>query len=304
MIKIIAIPKKSKASPSVRMRYYNFLENLSNEFQWETYTDNLDGDVLYVEKNASLKTVNIAKEALKRGMLLFYDVDDPIKVRKNNNMVKMIKLADVVTVDTKPRKLSAERFSNNVVIIPDGMDYQNKPKKRLVIRDKIKKVVTFGYPQKIIDAAPYVNKANVERRYIGARKCNKYKNATFIKWKYKNFLDELLINDVVILVHGKTKIDKARSNNRLIAAMSIGMPTIVADSYAYKNIVKEAGHSYLVARTEKDVPRILNKIASSKVRQKISDDFFKYSWENYSSQKSSLMFAKLIKKELVCKKSL
>lgn len=304
LLKIVSFKKKSNITASVRMRYYGWLENLPKDrYLNEEYTGHLDCDVLYVQKLATKECIKAAIKAREKGILVCYDMDDPIKIKDGNNMARMVSLADVVTVDTLPRAEQANRFTvTTPIIIPDGIDFQQKPEKIATIRENIKSIVTFGYPANVKTALPFLAHAGIKAAYIGKAKEKKYPKMKYITWSLDTFLDEILKHDVAFVAHGNLPLDKARSNNRLLLCMSLGIPVITTASFAYKKDMRQCHLDKYIIKEKKEIRKALKSMADKKERENISKRMIEYSWKNYSPQKCSYMFMKAIENALEWRK--
>ena len=279
-MQVIGIPKEDKNSASTRIRYYAFLEN--SGLKWETY-DGKMGDVLYIQKKADPETRKLAKK-VKGKVPIVYDIDDFPVVKKGVNRIKMLRLADVVITDTEERSHQLEElFGIKAVIIPDCIDY--KPNKRVVIRDKIEKVVTFGNKANVMITEPYMKKIPYEKYCITNKKV--ISGCDFIKWELSSIVKNLMDMDLCVLAHR----NEEKSNNRLLVAMSIGLPALVSDTASYRRTMEDAGCEELIVNEN----NITGKMNMSKdYRKKTSDLFYEYSWKYYHPEISGEKLAKVL----------
>lgn len=290
-MQIIGIPAKNINSASTRLRYYYILKHLPKECSFKTYSGKLAGDILYVQNNADTKTVKIAKKAKKRNIPIVFDIDDPVKHKRNQS--GMLKLADTVTTDTKQRAEYLSKWNENVVVVPDLVDYDVK--KPIEIRENIRKIVSFGNNSSLMKCLPYMkNIQNCACYYIG----NKFQGIKFIKWKLKTFVKTMSRFDVAVLAHGYNFVGDMKSNNRLLVTMSMGMPTITTKTCAYYETLKDVGYEYLAIDKPNEINRVIDEIKPQAVREKMAQTFIDYVKDNYSSEKTGMKLAHVFEKTI------
>ena len=110
--------------------------------EWYEYPD-----VVIYGRNYGGNIIDSMKEYKKRGKRIIYDLDDdlwavnpdnPAKKKIKEKQIqaeKMMKEADVVTVTTNILKKRLKKFSKNIVVIPNALDFSKFPE-----RDKGKKL--------------------------------------------------------------------------------------------------------------------------------------------------------------------
>jgi len=293
-MKILGIPVKNRDLGSCRLRYYSFLDNLPEGWMHEKYSSEKDGDILYIQKAVKDWTLLAAKQARKKGMPVVFDRDD-FQQPWHKPHSDMMDLADAVTTDTEANaELCRKHTKTPVYVVPDGLDYNVKPTDRAMIRNEVRKVVTYGRQANVMSITAYYKYIKCNTVYICDRRFNSLRQSEFYMWNRKTFLQIIKGCDAVLLTHNKDFRVIYKPPTRALVAMSIGLPVLVSMSPEFKRVVTEAGHPELIIKKPTDVTRILKEISSQEKRQKIGDDLHAYTWKNYSPQKSSQMLADIM----------
>lgn len=277
-MKIIAIPTNDnfKQAASVRLRYLNFLNHCG--LPWERYRGSLDGTILYVEKKSSPQVIEIARKAKKHGLRVVFDLNDGLGYRdkdpKKRNDKAMCEVAHAITCNSQERADILKKLTGkDVYVVPDGIDYNIKPTDRVKLNARVSVLCTFGHFKQMKISASVLN--STRGFYITDRVVSGFR-WKFKPWKYDVFVKKISKADVCFLIHSKTEASKLKSNNRLLVTMALGLPTMVSDSYVYRNIVTEIGTTEMIfALGQGDINDL-------KFRQRISDMCYEYTWENYS----------------------
>ena len=298
-------PVKDRGSASCRIRYYIFLENMPKEWEHKRYEHGKKCDLIYIQKKISDETINIIMNAKNRGIPVIYDRDDIRRRWKEEKYDIVMDNVSAVTTDTEIRANAIRKFTKTpVYVIPDCLDYGVTPEHKIEIRDTITKVVTYGRWKGTEAAAPFFARCPYPTRYFCDRKLNALKGSKYKEWKLEKFLSRLRKCDVAIIAHKDSWVMPMKSNNRILVAMSIGLPVLALTSPAYDETLKAAGHPELIIKNPKQTKKKLKYLESPEVRQKISDDLFDYAWKNYRPELSSGKLTELMRKVIDAKKTL
>ena len=104
--------------------------------------------------------------------------------------------------------------------------------------------------------------------------------AIWQRWSYESFPAALRSFGVAMLSHKGQ--DQAKSNNKLIAAITLGVPCIVGQgSPSYEELLEECGLSRFVVRTAADVRDSLRELSAVEGRQAYLDKIQDLVWHRY-----------------------
>lgn len=253
--------------------FNNGAESASTRIRGIAFTQGIDADVLYIQKRADGKAIDAAMESK---IPVIYDLDDTVRQKENKWRVTMLMLAGVVTTDTGLRAdVLREYTKNDVVVVPDCIDYIDSPPKPIPPR-KIKNIVTFGNKLSVRNAEGWATHHISSERMI---------KGTFIKWNLDSFVKTLRSFDLCVLRNvNKTAV---KSNIRLITAMSLGLPCVVSDTPAYAETMRMAGFPGLITDDIAELPDIIDYIESV---PDISKAFIDFAWKHYSPEASRKTF--------------
>ncbi|MFH1759843.1 MAG: hypothetical protein ABIA63_01955 [bacterium] len=296
-IKITGIPIDTIHTASTRIRFFRLLKYLPAGFKSSLYKDDIECDILYIQKNARPEIIRAAKTAVQRKIPVIYDIDDDFGVWPGMDETGMMNMATAVTTNTPERAAYLKNYTKTPIhIIPDCLDYIEKRNKPVHINKSIRSVATFGSNFTISISAAYLNHfpRYLAQSYFCADKSKKVINGNFIKWRLKPFLKQLKCFDVCLLAQNNDNRGRMKSSNRLLVCMSVGIPAIVSDTPAYSKIMKELELNYLIADSPLKINYILELISPVDIRREISSKFFKYAWSNHAPEAVSNKFAQLI----------
>ena len=300
-ISIRTLPIGDRDTASSRIRCFRLMEFLPDGFDVRPLVEVLedgdtDFDVLYVQKAAYPYVVEMCRNALELGIKVLYDIDDPFGLYHGMSEEEMCAVATAVTVDTEERAaVVREVAAGPVHVVPDALDYLDEPRRNGRVPPRPKSLVTFGNVESLSATSPFMGEvpAPYQKAYIG-RPAGQIDDCEYVEWNLDTFIDELARFDLALLVHADDDAGKAKSNNRLLVAMSAGVPTLVSDTAAYAETVREVGFGFLVCRGPEDVPRALRELEDPALRQEIVDTCRDYVWSRYDPRFVSGEFARIV----------
>ena len=264
------------------------MENLPDGWQFRKYEKKKRGDVIYIQKLISGKTIRLAQWAKEKGIPLIYDRDDFRSDWKAERYNEIIDIASAVTTDTTERARLIRRHTKTpVYVVPDCIDYGITKEARMSIRPRIKNIVTYGYWKGVESVTPYFNKLRGEKWYICDRKIPELRTDNFIRWNRKKFVERLGDFDLVILTHRNNDRALLKSNNRLITAMALGIPVLVMRSPSYERTLKDAGCFSLLIDSPDDIKRKMEDLKDQRHREDVSNRLFDYAWKKYRPEISA-----------------
>jgi len=225
------IPWGDKNTASSRLRVHNIAPYLDASFDLpEEYEK---GDILIIQKVPNYKEL---KRAKSQGAKVIYDIDD---WWNSDNFKKMVKKADLVTIDTEYKL----KLYPKAKVIPDSLDWSGLTKinyfnKKLIgwtsygnNAHYLNKVVIplkeQGFKLKLITTKDYLN-------YF-AGECK------FKEWSLKTIDKELAECDYGIYPLKNNDFSQSKGMHKLLKNWAIGLPTYVSPTPDYIKAVKEAG---------------------------------------------------------------
>ena len=287
---IAGIPKSNSDSASCRIRFYAFLNAMPEDVSWHHYKKDKPFDVLYIQKATDFSVKVAAKKAFKNGIPVIYDMDDIRKDWDSKGYDSIIKYSSAVTTDTEERALVIRQHTYKpVFVISDCVDYGVNS--RVEYREfDAPKIVTFGHKSTAQYAIPYFvgipNITHICNEKIGGL-------GNFYAWDKTSFIKTLKKHDVAFLAHKNDWQSDCKSINRLLVCMSIGMPTVVSDTLAYRGAMESTGYPELCVRNPEKLRQKLDLLKSASYRRQIGDSFIAYS-EDYKPEISAIALLKLM----------
>lgn len=257
---------KNFASTRIRLYYPN---DSINKYYDEKYVStigfDINSDILIIQKRIDTQTLTYVKAF--DGFVIF-DFDDPVH---NNPLFKeMMENVDVVTTDTLGRKEHFDSLGCDKLcfVIEDCLDYGIVD--ILDTPNVSNKLSWFGnYPnvQSIQWMIPHISSSNYELNLItDVRYINVNPPIYKTPWSLDTFVDELRKSNVCVLSHLGSD-SGVKSNNKMIASIACGVPTIVNASRSYEELAKEFNLDYAIVNdidSIKNALDILNHIENRK----------------------------------------
>lgn len=193
-------------------------------------------------------------------------------VHAQQRFTELAERANLIIVSTIELKKDLYNLKINkpIVHIPDGIDFKFAPTKKNNF--PVKTVGWFGNPGRgnfesavwLLEAALRLNKS---LRLITKRKSLKQYPSLYPyakEWQHTTFISELQKCDVVIVTHAKDEQNK--SPNRLLTAVSKGIPVIVSSSQSCEKILQEAGLEWAIVTNEEELNSACNLLSDPVVR--------------------------------------
>ncbi len=226
--------------------------------------------------------------------IVIYDIFD--YKDKDEDVKKMILSVDIITVcnDYIKNRINEKYPDKYCYVVEDCIDYY--PKKILppTIHDNC--LSWFGSSQlfknirwQIKYAAKKKYKINIISSFPNSRlrKFSYKNNCNFIEWNFLNFIQKLRLSSVSLLCHSLPKKQNqkeflTKSNNRLITAISHGIPCIVSGSNEYAKILKKFNLNYAIVDNIEELGSVLKYLKEYKNRQKYLEDIQPYLWKKYN----------------------
>lgn len=307
-MRIAAIPIGGRVIASSRIRLYALLEALMPSVTFAVIDprepaapDPAGFDMVYIQKAAWDPVLDYAYTATRLGKPVVYDIDDDFGCWPGMRERDLCALATVVTVDSKERSATVRRVTRAPVhVIPCMIDLADHPARcrPFVVRNRLQTLCTFGNRESIVRAVPYLRAArppDLRTIVIGPPDVRGLVlGAQLRAFDLATFVGDLMGADLAVLCHGPDGVGSRKDNNRLVMAMSLGLPAITTATKAYIETLREAGLPELTCARCDDFGRLVDDLRPRARREEISARFRKFAWERYSPQRCARTFRAVI----------
>ena len=297
-MRVAIFPAHAESAASSRIRAYTLLRSLAG-IGCETALADIDGaDVVLVQKRVSPELLDIIARARDNGALIVYDVDDIGRALwyhiAPTALFRLLGLVDVVITDTEMHAESLRRDYGiaAVEIVPDAVDYHPVAPARPPLSDgKSLRVLWFGSASNIalferdlpalqsIEGVQVVGLTNAHKlKALSAR----HPRVSFLPWARETFVEVLQSCDLTVLSHDGSAADLAKSNNRMIASITWGVPALVSRTPEYERTAREAHIEYAVFGDETEMAGAIEHLRSPAARKAYLDSAQPEIWDRYS----------------------
>jgi glycosyltransferase involved in cell wall biosynthesis len=298
---------------SSRIRVYTFQKMLAEYGIHSTLGYSPRANIFFFQKKVSRKKIWLARMAKAMGKIIIYDVDDSgddlwAWVSKSH-FQKMATIADAVTVCSADQLkiLTAEsNIGAKAVVIANAIDYfPSAPVKLKHTRHDKLRIVWFGNRRnfglfekyvpallQIPDTEIYAVVGNKYIPDISARQ----PAVKFLPWNVDNFTSVLQQFDIACLMHDGDVYDRAKGNNKMISAITWGVPAVVSRTPEYERTAKEAGIEDAMFSDEKELAHVIERLRDPAAREKYLQKAQDAIWKLYSPDVIAGQFINLVKK--------
>lgn len=307
-VRLLAVPIAGRETASSRIRLYDLAAKLPGRFVTTIVRPRDDADlhrhdpggfdVVYVQKDAGPTVVDFCRRAAGAGVPVVYDIDDDFGAWPGMAEEALCGLARTVTVDSRGRASTLTRHARaEPVVLPcmiDLADEAARPGLRPPRRG-ITTVASFGNRVSLRHTMPYLDAvpAAIDTYVIGPPDAaSELPGLRLVPFSLGSFVADLLAADVFVLAHGEQEAP-LKDNNRLIMAMSLGVPSLVSPSPAYVEVLCELGLAWLACRPE-EVSGRLARLSKPAVRAEAGRIGFEYAWANYRPERCGSLFASVL----------
>jgi hypothetical protein len=315
---IALFPAATINSASSRLRCFG----LGRELAVLGYTVNVGVDpaklphVLLVQKIINPTVLAQAQRVHAHGGVVLYDIDDygpealgSLKADKTTFNLFM-QLVSVVVVDTQTRLEVFRRepgFSQiaEMWLVPDPIDYieastRGTPKPPKGADEKLR-ACWFGNAPNIVPALPFLRALVVSAQvasvnvmlnahHVGYFSANFPQFATSA-WALNSFPGLFQTMDFCVLIHSTTIEGVQKSNNKMLAALALGVVPFVSRTPAYLETALQMGISELVIDSPQDVLDRIQPEQFKRIVQKINSDRCREELQKYLPAVSAQLFS-------------
>ena len=290
------IPSGEFKDGSTRLRYYHRKKYMPEGIAWKDFDGTLDCDVLYIQKRANY--LDLIKKAKRHGIPVVYDTDDSGDgLRRKGDDRPIFPLVDAITTDTEFRAEAFRKVTDTpVYVVPDGIDYLDFSPDPPEIKDKIKRICTFGSFRSANSAIPFLTPLQDKYKvsYITDKPIKALKKCKFIRWDFRKFVKKLQKHDLCILAHREDEEKQWKGEARLLTAMAMGVPTIVTDTPSFEKTMEDC-HLDVLAMTSPEQVHGLIKTLGTPTRLLVQRVCMKYAWENHHPSRSAGILAEIFR---------
>jgi hypothetical protein len=306
--RLLAVPIAGRETASSRLRLHALLDAAGARLQPTVVTPGDDGalaaaaqrdhDAVYVQKDARPAVVELCRRARAAGVPVVYDLDDDIGCWPGMDEPAMCALATVVTVDSPGRAHHLGSLGVGPVrVVPCMIDLAGDPARRLhrATGAPLTTLATFGNLSSLRHTVPYLAAVppHLGVFAVGPADAGPHLPGTrLLPFRLDSFLRDLLTADVFLLAHGWSEGTR-KDNNRLVLAMSLGVPTLTSMSPPYLATLRELGLEAL-ACTPAGLPGRLRMLDHARARRRIGRLFRDHAWDRYSPERCAARFLQVL----------
>lgn len=304
-LRLLAVPIAGRDTASSRLRLYDLVAGLPPTFDvtvappgsaavHDLRVDTFD--LVYVQKDARPPVLELCRRATDARVPIVYDIDDDFGCWPDMAEEELCKLATVVTVDSDARADSLRGVARDAVVLPCMIDAAQHPARRPApsVRERIGTVGSFGNLLSLWHTLPWLAAVppELDTYVVGPAGAERdLPRVPLVPFHLDDFVPSLLRADVHILAHGEREAP-LKDNNRLVMAMSLGLPTLVSATPAYLEVLADLGLEWLCCRPE-EVPARLGDLADPAVRLAVAQAGWAYAWDRYAPARCLAEFVRV-----------
>ena len=234
--------------------------------------------VMMIQKAVDALVFEQARRFAEGGGRVVYDFDD---VMPQAVLLEAARSASLFTVDTRERLgwFRERGFQQDCEIWPDPIDYQ--PTAPLAAGGG-EGAAWFGNIPNFICARwmlEALRAAGAPLRIIAESPCDAF---PFTRWEYATFPGELRRSRVAVLSHLGT--DQGKSENKMVAAITLGVPCIVADSISYRKLAQRCGLDWCYVRGADELLAAWQRLQDDREVEAYLAAAQPVIWENYRAE--------------------
>lgn len=302
------LPAGGQETASSRIRVYALQRALKAGGVDARLGFHLGANVFFFQKKVTGWNLFQARIAKMLGRVVIYDVDDLGGALwywvAEKNFRKMLQIAHVVTTcSAKQLDLIRQRhpiksghvISNTVDYFPDG-PVKLEPRDTGSLR-----IVWFGNSSNFSLFEKYVEVllgmqntelfAIVDESDIQQFRA-KYPKISFLPWTVNGFIPKLQQYDLAALMHDGAPEDQAKGNNKMITAITWGVPAVVSRTPEYERTARESGVEYALFSNDDELVLAVERLRTTDARKSYLDVAQPKIWERYSPD--------VVAKQLLC----
>lgn len=288
------LPVGNEEIASSRLRCYRLSEGLQRRGVrcMLGYQENCN--ILVIQKKTDAVALAAAFDCKRKDRTLIFDIDDFYDDRSFQKSVQtIISLADVVTTATLEQKELVSRFfscvpHSKVFSLPNPVDYGlTQPKQRVHLSTRTLKVVWFGnvenFPDRVaallgsLDTFEFHAITNATSELRG-----QFPGCIFHEWSYSDFIAKVASFDVCILDHRGSDVVMAKSANKMVAAIALGIPVIASRTPDYRRVARLGGIEEWLYEDDREIVECLHRAQDPSLRNAYLERAQQKLWSEFS----------------------
>lgn len=232
----------------------------------------------------------------------------------------LVRLADTVTVSTEPLKAHFLQLNNNVVVVPNYIDYSlwqlgekvapTKPKTPgvvkigyigtpshvadlQIVRDAMRQIEKkYGARVQIEVIGGFQDQAPLFGKKIGLPRNNDYPN--FVEWLF-NVVDW----DIVITPLVDDEFNRSKSNLKFLEYGALRIANVVSNVPTYRDIAVNGENALVVGNTTKEWRAAIEKlIVDEALRERLSANAFQLVHDRYSCRTHAKLYVDILQQTM------
>lgn len=261
---------------SSRLRCFFLGESLKAmgvDVSYNTFDEN--EDLLIVQKNISTRIFEYAQSVKKKGGYVLYDIDDEGEgmawLRIDPHLrSRFLSICDILTVNTQHRfsLLDRDPDLNRIpckFVRPDPIDYlpwapiggsfnmKGLPPKGCWFGNSINLSVALPYIDVLLEANVLHSFDAITSGAVLEKLFLSYPRIGYKKWDLQRFATTLKHYDFCVLIHDDTAEGNKKSNNKMMAALALGVVPLVSQTVAYAETAHAIGIPELIVSNPKEL---------------------------------------------------
>lgn len=229
------------------------------------------------------------------GRKIVFDFDDAIFIKRPKNMEKVLELCDAVTVGSHFLKEFAEKYNDNVYIIPTSVDtekYTPSTKKNTATNIVIGWVglpTNIEYLQVLVEPLKVLGKKyEVELRILTdplkVKRLPPFENikVKIVPWQLNTEWNEISKFDIGVMPLNGVEWDKGKCAFKAIQYMTMGVPTVCSAVGENNYLIKDGKNGFLASSSSEWIEKLEKLIIDKKLRKNTGELGRKTIEENYS----------------------
>jgi hypothetical protein len=297
-MRIAIFPGGDENRASSRIRAFTLANALRAAGHDARLDDATAAEVLLIQKRASARTLEIASNARRNGAFIVYDADDLGTALwwfvAPRTLHRLLPLVDLITTDTQPHAdaLRQDFGFDDVEVVPDAIDYYPAGSSRPAPAPETPlRIAWFGDANNFGLFSRYANTLRAIPRSevmvvtnpdaidaLGAR----FAGISFLPWSRETFPGILQRAAIALLTHDGTELDRAKSNNRMITSITLGVPVVASQTPEYERTAQECGVEYAIFRDHDECVMAIERLRTVASRQAYLDVAQPQVWTRYS----------------------
>jgi len=303
-------PAGEEGTASSRIRVFTLQRSLTALGHDARLREAEGAGVVVIQKRATAKTLELIDAAQKNGALVLYDVDDVSHdlwpTIAPHVLHRLLQRVDLVTTDTAGHRdaLLRDYGAARVELVDDTIDYYppapaavrlpSGTPLRLLWFGHVENLALFENYVRVLKTLPDVEIVVVTNASSVDALSRRIPGVSFLPWNREAFLPVLQSCALTVLPHDGSEKDRAKSNNRMIASITWGVPAIVSNTPDYERTAREAGITEALFSNEKELVEAIERFRGVDARRDYLQSAQPEIWRRYSPEAVAKQFLEVV----------